>query len=137
MSALTSGAQTIPEVLARIVKDSEGGCVTLTYRFSASGDVAVEDEGTVEVQGNLWHLKSKALEIYTDSASTWIIDVDDKEVIVEPAWSYDDLEKFHQSVMSKGAAMDIKILSETVSDKKPSSCFTPSFGSEWVVTDLR
>lgn len=137
MSAMASGAQNLPEMLSGIAEKAVAGCVTLRYSFSTSGDVEIKDEGFVEAQDHLWHLKGDELEIYTDSSSTWIIDDASMEVIVEPAWSYADLGKFYESVMEKGSVMDIDILSESVSDKKPVSYFTPSFGPEWVVTDLR
>ncbi len=137
MSALTSGAQDLPEMLAGVAEKAEGRCVTMTYRFSLAGEVSVEDEGFVEAQDNLWHLKGNSLEIYTDSASTWVVDNDSKEVIVEPAWSYADLENFYRSTCETGASLDVTILSEKFSEKKQVSYFTPSFGPEWVVTDLR
>lgn len=137
MSGLTSGAQDLPELLAGIAEKAEGRCVTMMYRFSVTGEVSVEDEGFVEAQDNLWHLKGDSIEIYTDSTSTWVVDNDSKEVIVEPAWSYADLENFYRSTRETGASFDVTILSEKITEKKPASCFTPSFSPEWVITDLR
>lgn len=137
MSALASGAQDLPLMLSRVGEKAAGKCVTLTYSFSSSGDVRIEDEGLVEVQDSLWHLKGTVLEIFTDASSTWVIDNEAEEVIVEPAWSYDDLENFYKSTVASGASLEIRILSETVSDRKPTTCFTPTFGPEWIVTDLR
>lgn len=137
MSAMTSGAQNLPEMLSGIAEKAGNKCVTIVYSISVTGDVIVEDEGLVEAQDDLWHLKGDELEIFTDSSATWVIDNGAMEVIVEPAWSYADLEKFYKSLMEKGTVMDIDILSESLSDKKPVSYFTPSFGPEWVITDLR
>lgn len=134
---ISSGARDIREMLADVAGKAKTGCVTLKYSFSTSGDVEIHDEGTVEAQDDLWHLKGDEFEIFTDSSATWIIDNGAREVIVEPAWSYADLEKFYESVVEKGSVMDIDILSESVSDKKPVSYFTPSFGQGWMVTDLR
>ena len=137
MISISSGARDIREMLADVAEKAKTGCVTLKYTFSTSGDVEIEDEGVVEAQDELWHLKGDGLEIFTDPSATWIIDNASMEDIVEPAWSYVDLERFYESVMEKGAVVDIDIVSESVSDKKPVSCFTPSFGPEWVITDLR
>lgn len=137
MSAMTSGAQNLPEMLSGIAEKAESKCVTIGYRISVTGEVIVEDEGLVEAQDELWHLKGGELEIFTDSSATWIVDNGSKEVIVEPAWSYADLGQFYESVVEKGTVMDIDIVSESVSDRKPVSYFTPSFGPEWVITDLR
>lgn len=137
MVSTSSDARDVREMLAGVAEKAKTGCVTLKYAFSTSGDVEIEDDGFVEAQDELWHLKGDGLEIFTDSSATWFIDNASMEVIVEPAWSYADLERFYESVMAKGAVMDIDIVSESVSDKKPVSYFTPSFGPEWVITDLR
>lgn len=131
-------AQDIRDMLEGVAQKSGSACVTLTYRFSTSVDKAViADEGYVEVQEGMWHLKGLAIEIYTDSTATWVIDPDAKEVIVEPAWTFDDLENCYSSALKSDDDMTLEILSESQTDMKPASCFTPSFGSEWVVTDLR
>ena len=138
LQSAVSDAQDLRVVLADIMQRADSSCVTITYAFATSaGDADISDEGFVEAQDQMWHLKGQALEIYTDGTSTWIMDNDTKEAIVESGWSYDDLESFYSSAKKNGTDMKLRIVSEKVSARKPTSYFTPSFDSSWIVTDLR
>ena len=65
--------------------------------------------------------------------------LDSKEAMVEPKWTYADLEAFYKTLLSASSGNDvsIKVLSLTKSDKKPVSYFIPETGDDWIVTDLR
>lgn len=137
MSSVLS-AQTPDAILGQIRKHAAESCVTVTYSIDASSDEGVlADRGVVTAQDDMWHLKGKALEMYTDGTSTWVLDMKSKEAVVEPAWTYDDLERFYDSVLAAGADVDIKMLSVSISEKKDPESFRPSFSSDWIVTDLR
>ena len=133
-----AGAQGFRDKLSQAMQDADKSCVTVTYEFSAMVDkVQVEDSGIIEIQDGMWHLKGEAYEIFTDAQTTWVLDPESKEAIAEPAWTMDDLESFYSSAVSASGNPDIRILSTQVSEKKPASCFTPSFSKEWILTDLR
>lgn len=138
LSAAASYAQDLKEILSKVMQRADTSCVIIDYKFvTSAGDTMISDEGFVEAQGNMWHLKGKTLELFTDSTSTWIIDEESKEAIVEPCWSYDDLDAFYSSAIKNGTDMKISIVSERVVRMKPVSYFTPSFDKTWIVTDLR
>ena len=138
VSAAASYAQDLKELLSKVMQHAGTSCVMIGYKFATTaGDARISDEGYVEAQGNMWHLKGQTLELFTDSTSTWIVDNETKEVIVEPCWSYDDLDAFYASAVRNGADMKISIVSEKVVEMKPVSYFTPSFDKTWIVTDLR
>ena len=57
--------------------------------------------------------------------------------MVEPKWTYDDLESFYRTLLKSDADIDVKAGSKALSEKKPASWFVPEPGQDWVVTDLR
>lgn len=138
LSSVFADAQDIKAMLAQVHAEAKGAFVELEYAAEISGsDGDVKDRGVIEAQDDMWHLKGNLLEIYTDSSGTWILDSSAKEAYVEPAWSYEDLLTFYESVASSGSSLTAKVLKTTLSEKKPASTFTPTLSSEWVVTDLR
>lgn len=138
LAAVSMSAQDAVELVRGIRAGAADACVKVTYSFTAkSGDVVVRDDGYVEAQDDMWHLSGETVDIYTDGTSTWVADPDAMEVIVEPAWTYDDLESFYASVMKADTSIVVEIVSTEKSEKKPVSRFTPTFGPEWIVTDLR
>lgn len=134
-----SSAQTPEKLVSDVRAAAEDACVTVGYSMSATVDDAViEDRGTVMAQDDLWCLKGETIEIYTSKEGTWILHLQAKEAIVEPQWTYDDLEAFYRTLLSSsGNVVDVRILSREISEKKPVSSFVPVTGSDWVVTDLR
>lgn len=137
VSAVTY-AQDIKAMLDKVQADALESFVTLEYSAEISGsEGAVKDKGVIEAQDNMWHLKGTLLEIYTDASGTWILDSSSKEAYVEPAWSYDDLLTFYESVAAAGSSLTAKVHKTTLSEKKPTSFFTPTLSSDWVITDLR
>ena len=132
-------AQTSDSLIEEVRSAAKDACITLTYSLNAKvDDVSIEDKGTVVAQDDLWYLKGKTIEIYTCPDGTWILHPESKEAMIEPKWTYDDLESFYGSlVSSSGNDVDVTILSRSRSEKKPVSFFIPETGQDWVVTDLR
>ena len=138
MVSAAAHAQDIKTMLDKVQADAAESFVTLEYSAEISGsDGDVKDKGVIEGQDNMWHLKGTLLEIYTDASGTWILDSSSKEAYVEPAWSYDDLLTFYESVAAAGSSLTAKVHKTTLSEKKPASVFTPTLSSDWVITDLR
>lgn len=131
-------AQTPQELAALLRNCPADSCLRVEYRMTAlHGGSEVSDAGYVETQDGLWLLKGKGLEMYTDGKGTWIADTASKEVMVEPVWTYEDLENFYKAFLSQGGTLDLKIVSVICLQKRHVSAFTPSFSSDWIVTDLR
>ena len=131
-------AQSADRLVKEIRTAAADACVKVSYTFKAEvDDVSVSDIGYVEAQDDMWHLKGDAYEIFTDGKATWILDPSSKEAVVEPSWTYDDLENFYLSMEASGSVFDISIESIDEGPKKSLSYFTPVLDSEWVVTDLR
>ena len=83
-------------------------------------------------------INTTTIEIYTSENGTWVLYPESKEAIVEPKWTYDDLETFYRTIMSSDDnAVKIKVTSRELSEKRPVSFFMPHTGADWVVTDLR
>lgn len=139
LSATLASAQTPEKLVSEIRSAAEDSCVTVRYSMTATVDDAViEDSGTVVAQDDLWHLKGETIEIYTSGDGTWILHSQAKEAIVEPQWTYGDLEAFYRTLLSSsGNVVNVKISSKELSEKKPVSSFVPVTGPDWVVTDLR
>ena len=137
VSAVTY-AQDIKTMLDKVQADALESFVTLEYSAEISGSEGdVADKGVIEAQDKMWHLKGSMLEIYTDASGTWILDSSSKEAYVEPAWTYDDLLTFYESVAAAGSELTVKVLKTALSEKRPASFFTPALSSDWILTDLR
>lgn len=132
-------AQTPADLVREIRAAAEDACVTVTYALKAKvDDATIEDSGTVVAQDDLWFLKGQTIAIYTFADGTWILHPESKEAVVEPKWTFDDLVSFYETIRSSaGNDMDVVVLSEDVSEKKPVMYFSPEVGQDWVVTDLR
>ena len=138
MVSAAAHAQDIKTMLDKVQADALESFVTLEYSAEISGSEGdVADKGVIEAQDKMWHLKGSLLEIYTDASGTWILDNSSKEAYVEPAWTYNDLLTFYESVAAAGSSLTAKVLKTTLSEKKPASVFTPTLSSDWVITDLR
>ena len=125
-------------MLDKVQSEASSAFVTVEYSAEIIGpEGAVKDEGVIEAQDRMWHMKGTLLEIFTDDSGTWILDNAAREAYVEPAWSYNDLLTFYESVGASGSTLTAKILNTTMAEKQPVSFFTPSLPSDWVVTDLR
>ena len=137
-------------------------CVHVEYEFSTvvSGQKVIGD-GQVDIQGNSYHMTGNGLVVYCDGASTWLIDEDAQEVVIESADSNDagllanpillmmNLEESGVSYkaegdkllldMPDGTKVEITIKSmEGVPAKKPEAFQPPvKFPKGWIVTDLR
>ena len=139
-SAGKVSAQTPEKLVAEIKTAAEGSCITVSYSLEARvDDVKIKDEGTVVAQDDLWCLKGESVHVYTSDEGTWILHLDSKEAMIEPKWTYDDLEAFYKTLTlaSSGNDISVKVLSRTSSDRKPVSFFIPETDGDWIVTDLR
>ena len=151
-----------PSVLDTFRHKASTECLSVDYEYSTviSGLKAV-GAGTVEVQGNTYHMKGNGIEIYCDGTSTWLIDETAEEVVIESADSKDagflanpiillmNLEESGISYevngdnivldLSDGTKLDIKILNMiSVPTKKPEDFRPPTqFSMKWIITDLR
>ena len=132
---LFSAGQTLaqlPSGLIQKLKDAAvDECITVTYSLDAKVDDAM-------IQGTMWCLKGETYEIYTSEKGTWVLHIQAKEAMVEPEWTYDDLEKFYENLLSNADnEINLDDVLWTVSEKKPASFFVTKLGSDWIVTDLR
>lgn len=134
-----ASAQTPDSLVQEIRTAASDACVTVSYSLLAQVDnVQIEDRGTVTAQDDLWCLKGETIEIYTSEDGTWVLHPEAKEAIVEPKWTYDDLESFYRTILSSDDnTVKVKVLSKEISDKRQVSYFVPQIGEDWVVTDLR
>ena len=133
-------AQTPDKLVAEIRSAAEDSCITVSYVLDAKvDDASLKDKGTVTAQDDLWCLKGQTIEVYTCEDGTWILHTESKEAVVEPKWTYDDLEKFYKTILSTSASNDVqvKIVSKTMTEKNPVSFYVPKTGADWIVTDLR
>lgn len=140
LSAVSLSAQTPEKLVAEIRTAAADACVTVSYVLDAKvDDVKIADEGTVVAQDDLWCLKGEAVQVYTAPDGTWILHLESKEAMVEPKWTYDDLQAFYKTIVSaaSGNGVSVKIVSKTESEKRPVAYFTPDLDDEWIVTDLR
>ena len=136
-------AQTPDKLVQEVMADAREACVTVTYTLSANRrnmPGAVDDIQIADIQLELAKkLKGRSVEIYTNAEGTWVLAMESKEAMVEPKWTYDDLEAFYKTLLSATAGnnVSVNILSKTLSEQKPESYFQPVTDDEWVVTDLR
>ena len=138
-SAGQASAQLPSGLIAKVKAAAADECITVTYSIDAKVDGAsMRDAGTIVAQGAMWRLKGETYEIYTSKEGTWILHVESKEAMAEPAWTYDDLEKFYDNLLSAAEnEINLDNVSWTTSETRPASFFVPELGSDWVVTDLR
>ena len=151
-----------PSVLDTFRHKASTECLSVDYEYSTviSGLKAV-GAGTVEVQGNTYHMKGNGIEIYCDGTSTWLIDETAEEVVIESADSKDagflanpiillmNLEESGISYevngdnivldLSDGTKLDIMILNMIIVPTKNPEDFRPptQFSMKWIITDLR
>ena len=136
--AFNAGARNLDSLLEQVQAQAEDSFVTVEYIAEFKGPEGdFKDQGVIEAQDGMWHLKGSAVEIYTDASGTWIVDRSAAEAYAEPAWTYADLKSFYESLLSAGSSLEVQLVSSEQSDKKPEAYFTPTFGPEWVVTYLR
>jgi len=161
VTALASSMQQ-PSLLDMFRQKSSADCVLVGYQFSTvRSGITLMGEGTVEIQGNAYHMQGNEIEIFCDGSSTWMIDGSAKEVIVENADSKEagylanpvlllmNLENSGAScevdgnrisvTLADGSPLEIVITSLESVDTKKTEAFRPptEFGSDWIVTDLR
>ena len=138
-AAGSASAQTPDKLVSDVRKAAQDACVVIEYALSAKVDDAdISDWGTVVAQDDLWYLKGQAIEIYTSADGTWIMHMEAKEAIVEPKWTYADMESFYRSILSNaGNDVKVEVKSKVLTEKNQPDYFVPKIESDWIVTDLR
>ena len=151
-----------PSVFDTLRQKASEGCVSVDYEFSLTlSGVRTVGEGTVEIQGDAYHMNGNGVEIYCDGKSTWLIDEVAEEVVIESADSRDagllanpilllmNLEDSGISYEVNGQKVTINLPDQTKLDivitrmdgiptKKPEAFRPPTeFSKKWIVTDLR
>lgn len=137
-------------------------CVKVDYEFESTvSGVRAVGNGTVEIQGNSYHMSGNGIEIYCDGSSTWLVDEVSREVVIEAADSKDagylanplmlllNIENTASSYrvdgnvihleLSDGTVLEIEIRDMLQLEKKKPEAFRPpaEFTSDWIITDLR
>lgn len=151
-----------PSSLDILRQKAVGECVHVDYEFSTmvSGFKTI-GEGSVDIQGNAYHMKGTGVEIYCDGNTTWLIDEVANEVMIESADTKDagmlanpilllmNLEESGLSykvqgdnillTLPDGTKLDIKINNLSSIPAKKTEAFRPptEFSRQWIVTDLR
>lgn len=151
-----------PSFLDSLVEKAKTECIDVEYDYSTtvSGFKTI-GEGVIRIQGNSYHMKGNGMEIFCDGASTWLIDENAKEVLIESAASADagylanpvmllmNIEQNTLSYKADGNKIFIQLDPETMLEirirdmklelKKKPEAFRPpvEFGSNWIVTDMR
>jgi hypothetical protein len=151
-----------PSILDSFRQKSAQECLSVDYEFATiTSGLKTTGEGTVEIQGNSYHMCGNGIEIYCDGLTTWMIDDSTKEVFIEAADSQSagylanpvillmNLEESSGSCkvdgnrialeLAGGISMEIFVNGiETVPTKKTEAFRPPmKFDSTWIVTDLR
>jgi len=160
--SVSAAALQQPSVLDALRQNYSQECVQVDYQFSAlSSGVRSVGEGSVDIQGNTYHMCGNGMEIFCDGKTTWLLDTAAKEVIIEAADSNSsgflanpvillmNLEKSALSYKAEGnrihlelpdgTSLEITIMDLKTADAKKPEAFRPpvEFGSDWIVTDLR
>lgn len=163
LTLLASVTQTQqPSFLESLRQKSAYDCVSVDYEFATvMSGMKVTGEGTVEIQGNSYHMKGEGIEIFCDGSTSWMIDEAAKEVFIEAADSQSAgylanpvllLMNLEENIGSykvngnmitlelpDGSPLEITVNSlETVPTQKTEAFRPPTdFDSSWIVTDLR
>ena len=151
-----------PSFLDTLRQKSAEECLSINYEFAyrVSGVKSVGN-GTVDIQGNAYHMLGNGVEIFCDGTSTWVIDEAAGEVVIESADSQDagymanpvimlmNIDDIASSYkvdgntitleLSDGSSLEIKVKNMIPSSIKKTEDFRPpyKFDSKWIVTDLR
>lgn len=137
-------------------------CMSVEYKFNyITSGVRTFGEGVLDIQGNSYHMRGNGIEIFCDGSTTWMLDEDAKEVVIEAADSQSagylanpvmllmNIENTALSYEIKGdvvtlelpggVSLEITICSLQKVQTKKSEAFRPptDFDSTWIVTDLR
>lgn len=178
----------------RLYRSLSSSFVEIVYTYSAEVQgVKIVGNGTLQIQGNMWHNDGNGLEMWCDGSTVWTADHSLKEAVIEPVYEDESIvsnpalmfvrmpdmfkvvksldskdgkaviyvlkpiedapiEYFNVEIMKSdssirsgsfaledGSAVQIKVQSMSVKEKRSVTAFRPSqiFDSSWVVTDLR
>ena len=178
----------------RLYRSLSSSFVEIVYTYSAEVQgVKIVGNGTLQIQGNMWHNDGNGLEMWCDGSTVWTADHSLKEAVIEPVYEDESIvsnpalmfvrmpdmfkvvksldskdgkaviyvlkpiedapiEYFNVEIMKSdssirsgsfaledGSAVQIKVQSMSVKEKRSVTAFRPSqiFDSSWVVSDLR
>ena len=178
----------------RLYRSLSSSFVEIVYTYSAEVQgVKIVGNGTLQIQGNMWHNDGNGLEMWCDGSTVWTADHSLKEAVIESVYEDESIvsnpalmfvrmpdmfkvvksldskdgkaviyvlkpiedapiEYFNVEIMKSdssirsgsfaledGSAVQIKVQSMSVKEKRSVTAFRPSqiFDSSWVVTDLR
>ena len=63
-------------------------CAEIVYSYvTRVSGINTNGQGTLLVQDGMWKVEGNGVQMYCDSAATWVVDPSSKEVVIEPASS--------------------------------------------------
>lgn len=87
----------------RLYKSLSSSFVEIVYNYSAEvKGVRIVGNGTLQVQGEMWHNNGNGLEMWCDGSTVWTADHSLKEAVIEPV--YED-----ESIASNPALMFVRM----------------------------
>ncbi len=130
-------------------------CITLDvdYTVKISDTADLRGNALISYQGTAYMMKGNGVESYCDGKSIWLLDMEAREVYIEPVTP--ETEKYMLDLAAElsvledkseaeflspeGQKVQIRVKSIKKTDGKDISSFRPNmdFDSSWVVTDLR
>ena len=125
--------------------------IICTYTITMS-EMRISGEAAIMAQDDMYVMDTGDLSVFCDGVSVWVVDASVKEVVIEPGSGDFDLAKVkdvktgHSGMIESfsfaledGSVMNAKVVSMTSSEKKSVTSFRPqmTFGSDWIVTDMR
>ena len=73
-------------LLDRLSERISKSCLELDYSYSVRvSGVNNVGQGRLSCQGYMWKMAGNGVEMYCDSTTLWVVDVSNKEVVIEPA----------------------------------------------------
>lgn len=125
--------------------------IKCTYTLTMS-EMRISGEAELLAQDGCYVMETGEISVYCDGTSVWTIDNSVKEVVIEPGPGGYDLTKVRDVKLGQngmidsfsfvhedGTVMKAKVVTMTSSEKKSFTSFRPqmTFGSDWIVTDMR
>ena len=125
--------------------------IKCTYTLTMS-EIRVSGDAELLAQDSCYVMETGEIKVYCDGSSVWTVDASTKEVVVESGPGGYDLTKVKNvkfgpdgmiesfSFLNEdGTVMHAKVVTMTASEKKSVTSFRPqmTFGSDWIVTDMR
>ena len=115
-------------------------------------EIRISGDAELLAQDSCYVMETGEIIVYCDGTSVWTVDASTKEVVIEPGLGGYDLTKVKNVKLGPdgmiesfsflnedGTVMHAKVVTMTASEKKSVTSFRPqmTFGSDWIVTDMR